>query len=154
MSQQPMRSEEELCPSNKRVAVNISNMRLNPDEIHIEPFFNITLKILKKYSLINAITLTIEAPEIYIQQFWHTVYKNENNKKYYFVLDYQCFEIGAELLRCALKTSPRQPDQPFVEPPSQDELVTFIKNLWYAGTLKTISQVVVNKLVTFAPIGF
>ncbi|GJT12426.1 hypothetical protein Tco_0859468 [Tanacetum coccineum] len=113
MAQQPMRSEEELCPSNKRVAINISNMRLNPDEIHIEPLFNITLKIFKKYSLINVITLTIEAPKIYMQQFWHTVYKNENNRKYYFFLDYQCFEIGAELLRCALKTSPRQPDQPY-----------------------------------------
>ncbi|GJU77433.1 hypothetical protein Tco_1274503 [Tanacetum coccineum] len=141
-----MRSEEELCPSNKRVAVNISNLRLVLDEIHVEPLFNITLEILKLHSIINSITLTIDAPEIYMQQFWHTVYKDERNKKYYFYLDYQHFDVGTELLRHALKTSPRKPDQPLVKPPCQDELVTFIKKLGYVDSLTTVSQVVVNKL--------
>ncbi|GJX92929.1 hypothetical protein Tco_0347515 [Tanacetum coccineum] len=54
MAQQPIRCEEELCPSDKRVAVNINNMRLDPDEIHVEPLFNLTLAILKQHSIINA----------------------------------------------------------------------------------------------------
>ncbi|GKB63703.1 hypothetical protein Tco_0919889 [Tanacetum coccineum] len=82
-----------------------------------------------------------------MQQSWHTMYKDERNNKYYFVLDYQRFEIGAELLLHALKTSPRLPDQPFVETPSQDELLIFIKKLRYADTLTTMSQVVINKLL-------
>ncbi|GJV77300.1 hypothetical protein Tco_1508884 [Tanacetum coccineum] len=67
MAQQPIRSEEELCPSDKRVAVNVNNLRLDPDEIHVEPLFNLTLAILKQHSIINAVTLTTEAPEIYMQ---------------------------------------------------------------------------------------
>ncbi|GJS84826.1 hypothetical protein Tco_0751367 [Tanacetum coccineum] len=74
------------------------------------------------------------------------VYKNEINKRYYFHLDYQRFEIGADLLRHDLKTSPRQPNQPFVKPPCQEELDTFIKKLDYVDSLIIISQVVVNKL--------
>ncbi|GJU57580.1 hypothetical protein Tco_1235346 [Tanacetum coccineum] len=105
-----MRSEEELCPSDKRVAVIVSNLKINLDE------------------------------------FWHTVYKKESNKRYYFYMDYQQFEVGAELLRHAFKTSPKQPNQPFVKPPCQDKLVTFLKKLGYADSMTTISQVVVNKL--------
>nr|GEU89475.1 hypothetical protein [Tanacetum cinerariifolium] len=45
MAQQPMRSKGELCPSDKRVAVSVSNLMINPDEIHAEPLFNITLDI-------------------------------------------------------------------------------------------------------------
>ncbi|GJS03649.1 trichome birefringence-like protein 2 [Tanacetum coccineum] len=109
MAQQPMISEEELCLSDKRVVVNVSNLMINRDEIHVDPLFNITLDIIKQHSIYNAITLTTDAPEIYI-------------------------------------SSPRQPGQPFVQPPCQDELVTFIKKLGYADSLTTISQVVVNKL--------
>ncbi|GJQ93366.1 hypothetical protein Tco_0004505 [Tanacetum coccineum] len=62
MAQQPMRSEEELCLSDKRVSVNVSNIMINPDEIHDEPLFNLTLDILKQYSIYNVITLTTDAP--------------------------------------------------------------------------------------------
>ncbi|GKE48965.1 hypothetical protein Tco_1480223 [Tanacetum coccineum] len=72
MAQQPMRSEEELCPNDNRVEVNVSNLRFILDEIHIEPLFNITMEILKQHSIINSITLTTDPPEIYMQQFWHT----------------------------------------------------------------------------------
>nr|GEU54750.1 hypothetical protein [Tanacetum cinerariifolium] len=129
MEKQPMISEEELCPNDKRVVVNVRNLRLNTDEIHIEPLFNITLEIIKQHSLINAITLTTNAAIIYMQPLWHTVYKDERSKRYYFHLDYQRFKITVELLRHALRTSPRQPNQPFVKPPCQKELVIFIKKL-------------------------
>nr|GEX80292.1 hypothetical protein [Tanacetum cinerariifolium] len=75
MAQLPITSEEELCPNNKRVAVSVSKLRINPDEIHVEPFFNLTMDTLK------------------------------------------------------------QPDQPFVKPRSQDELLTFIKKSGYADSL-------------------
>ncbi|GJS44720.1 hypothetical protein Tco_0594841 [Tanacetum coccineum] len=67
MAQQPIRSEDELCPSDKRVAVNVSNPMINPDEIHAKPLFNLTLDILKQHSIYNAMTLTTDAPEIYMQ---------------------------------------------------------------------------------------
>nr|GEX09540.1 hypothetical protein [Tanacetum cinerariifolium] len=73
-----MRSEEELCPSDKGVAVNVNNPRLNLDEIHVEPLFNLTLDILKQHSIINALTLTTEAPEIYMGQVTDNLLKDPN----------------------------------------------------------------------------
>ncbi|GKA13888.1 hypothetical protein Tco_0693534 [Tanacetum coccineum] len=67
MAQQPMRSEEELCPTNMRFVPNKSNARIDPDETQDEPLFEITLEILKHHTIYNAITLTIAAPEIYMQ---------------------------------------------------------------------------------------
>ncbi|GKC39274.1 hypothetical protein Tco_1051658, partial [Tanacetum coccineum] len=123
-----------------------SNWRINLDEIHVEPLFNLTLDILKHHTLYNALTLITDAPDIYMQQFWYTVYQNKNTKTYYFHLDYQQFEIGDELFPRALQTSPKQPNQPFIKPSSKDKLVNFIKELGYEGPLGTISQVMVNKL--------
>ncbi|GJU84549.1 hypothetical protein Tco_1292095 [Tanacetum coccineum] len=81
MAQQPMRSEEELCPTNKRFESNKSNARIDLEETQDEPLFDISLEILKYNIIYNAITLTMEVPKIYMQQFWHTAFKNEKNKK-------------------------------------------------------------------------
>ncbi|GJS98779.1 hypothetical protein Tco_0819949 [Tanacetum coccineum] len=146
MAQQPMRSEEELCPTNVRFPPNKSNVRIDPDETQNEPLYDTSLEILKNNTIYNALTLTTEVPVIYMQQFWHTVYKNKQSNKYFFHLDYQRFEIGAELIRNALRISPRQPNTEFITPPVQEELVLFIKQLGYVDPLTTISQVFVNKL--------
>ncbi|GKD82175.1 hypothetical protein Tco_1349014 [Tanacetum coccineum] len=45
MAQQPMRSEEELCPTNMRFVPNKSNVRIDPDETQDEPLFKIFLEI-------------------------------------------------------------------------------------------------------------
>ncbi|GJX12748.1 hypothetical protein Tco_0204506, partial [Tanacetum coccineum] len=142
MAQQPMRSEEELFPTNMRFVTNKSNVRIDPDETQDEPLFEFSLEILKHHTIYNAITLTTDAPEIYMQQFLYTASKNEKNNRYYFILDYQRFKIGANLFHHALQISPRQLNKQFFPPLVQHELVTFIKTLVYADSLTTISQVV------------
>nr|GEX04416.1 hypothetical protein [Tanacetum cinerariifolium] len=99
MAQQPMRSEEELCPTNLRFPLNKCNVRIDPDEAQDEPLFKISLEFLKNNTIYNALTLTTNVPVIYMQQFWHTVYKNKQNNKYFFVFDYKWFEIRTELIR-------------------------------------------------------
>ncbi|GJY10720.1 hypothetical protein Tco_0378905 [Tanacetum coccineum] len=64
-----------------------------------------------------------------MQQFWHTAFKNEKKSKYYFLLDYQRFELGDELFRHVLQILPRQPNKQFFLPSVQEELVKFIKKL-------------------------
>ncbi|GJV35031.1 hypothetical protein Tco_1407508 [Tanacetum coccineum] len=71
MAQQPMRSEEELFPTNMRFVTNKSNVRIDPDETQDEPLFEFSLEILKHHTIYNAITLTTDAPEIYMQQFFY-----------------------------------------------------------------------------------
>ncbi|GJT68892.1 hypothetical protein Tco_1020372, partial [Tanacetum coccineum] len=109
MAQQPMRSKEELCPTNQRFVPNKSNILIDLEEIQDEPLFDISLELHKHNTIFNAITLSTEVLEIYMQQFWYTTAKNEKNKKYYFVLDYQRFKLNADLFHNALQISPRQP---------------------------------------------
>ncbi|GJV04354.1 hypothetical protein Tco_1337923 [Tanacetum coccineum] len=58
MAQQPMRSEEELCPTHLRCVPNKSNVRIDLDETQDEPLFDISLEILKNNTNYNALTLT------------------------------------------------------------------------------------------------
>ncbi|GKB04267.1 hypothetical protein Tco_0832410 [Tanacetum coccineum] len=140
MSQLPMKSEEELCPTNVRFPLNKSNVRIDPKEPQDEPIFEICLEILKNNTVYNALTDSSEVLVIYMQQFWHTIYKNPHNKIYFFYLDSKRFEVDVELLRKALNVSPRQPNTHFTQPPTSDELVLFIKRLGYVGSLTTVSQ--------------
>ncbi|GJY66423.1 hypothetical protein Tco_0468661 [Tanacetum coccineum] len=97
---------------------NKSNVRIDPEETQDEPIFELCLEILK----------------------------NNTNKRYFLHLDSKHFEVDVELLRKALNISPRKPDTQFTQPPTSDGLILFIKRLGYAGSLTTVSQVVVNKL--------
>ncbi|GJR98923.1 hypothetical protein Tco_0271097 [Tanacetum coccineum] len=147
-----MRSEEQLCPTNMRFVPNKSNVRIDLDETQDEPLFEISLEILKHKTIYNAITLTMEVPKIYMQQFLYTASKNEKSKKYYFVLDYQRFEIRAELFRHALQISPRQPNKQVFPPPVQYELVIIpLENIdvgavrhgnWTSKRMKLCCQVI------------
>ncbi|GJY04727.1 hypothetical protein Tco_0370667 [Tanacetum coccineum] len=58
-----MRSEEELCPTNVRFPPNNSNERIDPDETQDEPFFEISLEILKNNTIYNALTLITKVHE-------------------------------------------------------------------------------------------
>ncbi|GJS30067.1 hypothetical protein Tco_0490687 [Tanacetum coccineum] len=62
-----MRSEEELVLTEKKVAISTSNQRIDPEEYFTEPLFNLTQAILKQHFIYNALILTANAPEIYMQ---------------------------------------------------------------------------------------
>ncbi|GJY37157.1 hypothetical protein Tco_0422535 [Tanacetum coccineum] len=72
MAQQPMRSKEELCPTNLRFPPNKSNVRIDLEETQDEPLFDISLEILMNNIIYNALTHTTKVPLIYMQQFWDT----------------------------------------------------------------------------------
>ncbi|GJS19306.1 hypothetical protein Tco_0447938 [Tanacetum coccineum] len=77
MAQQPMRSKEELCPTNVRLPPNKSNVRIDLEEKQDEPLFDISLEILKNNIIYNALTHTTEVSLIYMQQFGDTVVVNK-----------------------------------------------------------------------------
>ncbi|GKC65106.1 hypothetical protein Tco_1097704 [Tanacetum coccineum] len=70
-----MRSEEELYPTNVRFPPNKSNVRIDPDETQNDPQEQHNLQRINSHH---------EVPVIYMQQFWHTVYKNKQSNKYSF----------------------------------------------------------------------
>ncbi|GKD35294.1 hypothetical protein Tco_1250803, partial [Tanacetum coccineum] len=97
--------------------------------------YKIYLAILKQYSFFNAFIATVDALEIYMQQFWHTVTYDLTAKTYFFTLDDEIFEVNADLLCNALRITPKVSDHPFTLPPPEEEIISFIIQLGYTGSL-------------------
>ncbi|GJT27707.1 hypothetical protein Tco_0907982 [Tanacetum coccineum] len=80
-----------------------------------------------------AFLITAEVPKIYMHQFWNTIKKIRDTDAYQFKLDKQKFRINTELFCEILHICPRLSNQYFFEPPFEEEMVPFIKELGYTG---------------------
>ncbi|GKE04988.1 hypothetical protein Tco_1397006 [Tanacetum coccineum] len=77
-------------------------------------------------------------------QFWataivhhHSIRFKMNNKKHI---------VNLEYFREMLQICPKLPDQQFKEPPFEEEILTFLKDLSHSREIKVIIDVNVNKL--------
>ncbi|GJW83256.1 hypothetical protein Tco_0156401 [Tanacetum coccineum] len=68
-------------------------MRIDLTKNQKEAIYQLTLDIIKQYSCYNAFLITIDVPQIYMQQFLYTISKNKNASSYQFQLDNQKFKI-------------------------------------------------------------
>ncbi|GJW86936.1 hypothetical protein Tco_0162276 [Tanacetum coccineum] len=146
-NQQQDRADEELVLITDQVKIGLSNFRIALEKRQPELIYQLCLDILKQFYFFNAFTRTAYVLEIYMQQLWHTMTVNLITQTYYFMLDDQTFEIGADLLRDALQITPKFLDQPFVEPPPHDDLVSFIKQLGYSESFDQISKIPKQSLI-------
>ncbi|GJR70021.1 retrovirus-related pol polyprotein from transposon TNT 1-94 [Tanacetum coccineum] len=67
-------------------------------------------------------------------------------KTYFFKQDDQIFEVNTDLLHEALQKTLKDSDHPFVEPPFEKEIISFINKLGYSSTLTRISDMATNNL--------
>ncbi|GJX70800.1 putative reverse transcriptase domain-containing protein [Tanacetum coccineum] len=145
-NQQQDRTYEESVPIYDQVRIGLNNYRIVLEKHQPYIIYKLCLLILKQYSFFNAFTGTTYVPEIYMQQFWHTVTYNLDTQTYFFTLDDQRFQVDAELLRDALHITPKDHDHPFVKQPPHDNIVSFIKNLGYPGSLEQVSKMQINSM--------
>ncbi|GJZ01327.1 hypothetical protein Tco_0519288 [Tanacetum coccineum] len=97
----------------------------------------LTLKLSPCYL---AFWITAEVLEIYMHQFWNTLNKIRNSDAYNFKLDKKKCRVDTKVYREILYIYPRILNQEFVVPPSEDELVLFIKELGYLADVKCYLQ--------------
>ncbi|GKA68380.1 hypothetical protein Tco_0768297 [Tanacetum coccineum] len=67
----------------------------------------------------------------------HSIRFKMNNKKHIMNIEY---------FREMLQICPKLPDQQFEEPPFEEEILTFLRELGYSGEIKVITDVNVNKM--------
>ncbi|GJW19308.1 hypothetical protein Tco_0026744 [Tanacetum coccineum] len=103
--------------------------------------YQVTLDALKLFPCYLAFLITAEVPEIYMHQFWNTIKKIKDTDAYRFKLDKQKFRINTEVFCEILQICPRFPNQDFVKPSSEEEMVPFIKELGYTGKCDMISKI-------------
>ncbi|GJV76452.1 hypothetical protein Tco_1508036 [Tanacetum coccineum] len=85
-------------------------------------------------------------PAIYIQQFWDTMRYDLTTGIYSCQLDEQWFNLHKDILRYALQITPTNDNNPFVAPPSSDEVIEYVNTLGYPCTLRNVSTMSVNAL--------
>ncbi|GJX49997.1 hypothetical protein Tco_0276842 [Tanacetum coccineum] len=76
-----------------------------------------------------------------MNQFWNTIQKIKDTDAYRFKLDKKKFRVYTKVFREILQICPRLHKQDFVEPPSEEELVTFIQELGYSGKCDMLSAI-------------
>ncbi|GJY81455.1 hypothetical protein Tco_0494206 [Tanacetum coccineum] len=74
---QQVAQDEALVPIDDQVKIGSCNMRIDPLKKQKEPTYQLSLDIIKQYSCYNAFLKTTDVPQIYMQQFWYTIAKNQ-----------------------------------------------------------------------------
>ncbi|GJW90399.1 retrovirus-related pol polyprotein from transposon TNT 1-94 [Tanacetum coccineum] len=67
------RPDEEFVRVNEQVRIGLNNFRIALEKQQPDVIYKLCLAILRQYYFFNAFIATTDAPEIYMQQFWHTI---------------------------------------------------------------------------------
>ncbi|GJX48044.1 hypothetical protein Tco_0273234 [Tanacetum coccineum] len=117
------------------------NMRINPGMKPKEPTYQVVLDALALTTCYHAFLIT-EVPVIYMHQFWATV--NKHKASYRFKIDNKSFSMNFEEFREILVICPRNLGKKFDEPPTEEEALSFIRELGHSGEIKYITDVIVD----------
>ncbi|GJS52483.1 hypothetical protein Tco_0625845 [Tanacetum coccineum] len=114
----------ELVPKEKRLEIGKCNGRLNPEKIQREPTFQVVLDDLALTPCYSAFLITADVPEVYMHQFWDSVYKHDTF--YRFKMEKRkSFKLTLEIFRDIIKIYPRVQGQYFNALPTDEDVVTF-----------------------------
>ncbi|GJS23475.1 hypothetical protein Tco_0452107 [Tanacetum coccineum] len=144
-AQQITLDNELVAPENRR-AIGKCNMRINPGMKPKEPTYQVALDALALTltTCYPAFLITTEVPVIYMHQFWATVSKHKAS--YRFKIDNKKFFVNVEVFREILNICPKVPSKEFDEPPTEEEALSFIRELGHSGEIRYITDVVVDHL--------
>ncbi|GJW07006.1 hypothetical protein Tco_1569429 [Tanacetum coccineum] len=109
-----------------------------------EPTYQVVLDALALTTCYPAFLITAEVPVIYMHQFWAIVDKHK--ALYRFKIDNKKFSVNVEVFRGILNICLRIPGQEFDEPPSEEEALSFIRELGHSREIKYITDVIVDHL--------
>ncbi|GJY46658.1 hypothetical protein Tco_0435721 [Tanacetum coccineum] len=103
---QQIKLDLELVPKEKRLEIGKCNGRRNPRKIQREPTFQVVLDALALTPCYSAFLITADVPEVYMHQFWDSVYKHDTFYK--FKMDKRKrFKLNLEIFRYIFKICPR-----------------------------------------------
>ncbi|GJU47858.1 retrovirus-related pol polyprotein from transposon TNT 1-94 [Tanacetum coccineum] len=130
-----------LVAPEKRLKIEECNARIEFNKPQREATYQVTLDALKLSLYYPAFLITVEVSEIYMHQFWNTIKKIKDTDAYHFKLDKKKCRINTEVFHEILQICLILPNQEFVEPPFDDELIPFIQELSYSGNCDMLSAI-------------
>ncbi|GKD11929.1 hypothetical protein Tco_1196336 [Tanacetum coccineum] len=133
-----------LVAPKKQVKIGKCNMRINPAKTQKEPTYQVVLDALELTTCYLAFLITAGVSKIYMQRFLFTI--NKHDSSYQFKLGKKRFTVDMEIFIKILQICPKLPNQEFDVPPSDEEIVSFIKELGHKGDVKSVTNVVVDQM--------
>ncbi|GJW20654.1 hypothetical protein Tco_0031276 [Tanacetum coccineum] len=121
-----------------------SNLRLSSKLKSKEPTLQVVLDALKFTPFYKAFEITVDVPEIYMQEFWVTISRHHSSLR--FKLNGKTGTVNVDNFRDMLKIYPKLPGQIFEEPPLGEEILSFIKVLGHTDEIKFLSDINVNHM--------
>ncbi|GJZ53340.1 hypothetical protein Tco_0608225 [Tanacetum coccineum] len=136
--------DDALVAPENRLKIGKSNLRLSSNLKSKEPTIQVVLDALKLTPFYNAFEISADVPEIYMQEFWVTVTRHHSSLR--FKLDGKSYTVNVDNFRDRLKICPKLPSQKFEEPPLEEDILSFIRDLGHTGEIKFLSDVNVNHM--------
>ncbi|GJZ75732.1 hypothetical protein Tco_0640197 [Tanacetum coccineum] len=131
--------DDELVAPADRLKIGKSNLRLSSILKSKEPTLQVALDALKLTPFYNAFEISADVPEIYMQEFWVTVSRHHSSLR--FKLNGKSHTVNVDNFRDMLKICPKLPGQIFEEPPLEEEILSFIRDLGHTREIKFLSDV-------------
>ncbi|GJZ40922.1 hypothetical protein Tco_0587808 [Tanacetum coccineum] len=93
----------------------------------------------------SAFLITADVPKVYMHQFWDSVYKHDTF--YRFKMDKRKrFKLTLEIFRDIFKICPRVQGQDFEAIPTNEEILSFLRELSNSGEMNSLTDVVVDQM--------
>ncbi|GJZ01596.1 hypothetical protein Tco_0519557 [Tanacetum coccineum] len=131
--------DDALVAPENRLKIGKSNLRLSSNLKSKEPTIQVVLDALKLTPFYNAFKISADVPEIYMQEFWVTVTRHHSSLR--FKLDGKSHIVNVDNFRDMLKICPKLLGQKFEEPPLEEDILSFIRDLGHTGEIKFLSDV-------------
>nr|GEZ84789.1 hypothetical protein [Tanacetum cinerariifolium] len=142
--EQQLAMDKALVPTAQRLKIRRSNFRLLSDIKSKESTLQLVYDVLRRCPFFNAFLVTVDVPEIYMQEFWATTTVHYHSIR--FKMDTKKHIIDLESFRDILHILPRVHGQPFTEPPFEEEILAFTHFLGHSVAIRMLTDVNINKL--------
>ncbi|GKD20568.1 hypothetical protein Tco_1222271 [Tanacetum coccineum] len=136
--------DDELVAPADRLKIGKSNLRLSSNIKSKEPTLQVVLDDLKLTPFYNAFKISADVHEIYMQEFWVTVSIYHSSLR--FKLNGKSHTVNVDNFKDMLKIYPKLPGQKFKEPPLEEDILSFIRDLGQTSKIKFLSNVNVNHM--------
>ncbi|GJV14731.1 hypothetical protein Tco_1360054 [Tanacetum coccineum] len=135
----------ELVPKENRLVIGKCNGRILRGLKPKEETFQVVLDALALTACYPVFIITTDVPEVYMHQFWNSVYKHDTF--YRFKIDKKKrFKLTLEVFKDIFQIFPRAHGRDFDALPSEEDTISFLRDLNHTGVINSLNDVVVDQM--------
>ncbi|GKD39643.1 hypothetical protein Tco_1259850 [Tanacetum coccineum] len=130
----------ELVPKENKIDIEKCNGRIPLGLTLREPTFQVVLDAIALNPCYPAFLITADVPEVYMHQFWNSVYKHDTF--YIFKIDKnKRFKLTLEVFRDIFQIFLRVQGREFDPLPSKEDTMSFLRELSHTGEINSLNDI-------------